>query len=107
MQPTVQQEKQARAEHRATIEALFRAQPLDAIEPDVLRAITPHYQQRISEIRKSGFRIVNVPRSRIVDGKARKSDGAYRFVPDASEPSPERWTIPGAPYGPEPFRLRP
>ena len=32
---------------------------------------------------------------------------AYRYVPAASEPSPERWTIPGAPYGAEPFELTP
>lgn len=32
---------------------------------------------------------------------------AYRFIPPASEPSPERWTIPGAPYGCETFELTP
>lgn len=31
----------------------------------------------------------------------------YRFIPAASEPSPDRWTSPGAPYGPEPFELVP
>jgi hypothetical protein len=111
MEPTIAQEKAARAEHRATIEAWFRAHPLAAIEAAELRAITPHYQQRISEIRQgSKLRIVNVPRSRIVDGQVRKSDGAYRWEPyeplgrDASVPAPSGWPAAGAPYS-ETWRL--
>jgi hypothetical protein len=103
-----------RALHRATIQALLCAVPWREIEAADLQKITPHYQQRISEIRKqSGLRIVNVPRSEVIDGKAHKRDGAYRFEPqkldgrDPSEPSPERWAIPGAPFGAEPFTLTP
>ncbi len=96
--------------HREKIEALLK--PLEEIEPAILRAITPHYQQRISEIRKrTGKRIVNVKRTRLVDGKVKAADGAYRWEPfdslgrDASVPAADRWTIPEAPFGPELFRL--
>ncbi len=102
------------AMHRATIEAWFDKHPLMEIEAADLKLITPHYQQRISEIRqRTGKRIVNVKRTRLVDGKVKAADGAYRLeiqAPhgrDASVPAAEAWTIPGAPFGAEPFALTP
>lgn len=104
------------AMHRATIEAWLLAHPLLEIEAADLKLITPHYQQRISEIRQSGHltgRIVNVKRTRLVDGKVKAADGAYRWEPheslgrDASQPASDHWTAPGAPFGPEPFHLTP
>lgn len=113
---SMQQELRDRALHRATIQALLCAVPWREIEAAELRKITPHYQQRITEIRKqSGLRIVNVPRSEVIDGKAHKRDGAYRWEPDPitardpSVPSPEQWAIPGAAFADaadaETFRL--
>ncbi len=100
------------AMHRATIEAILL--PWLEIEAETLRKITPHYQQRISEIRKqSGKRIVNVKRTRLVDGKVKAADGAYRLELQAPQgrnptvPAAEAWTIPGAPFGAEPFALTP
>ncbi len=102
------------AMHRATIEAWFDAHPLLEIEANDLKKITPHYQQRISEIRqRTGKRIVNVKRTRLVDGKVKAADGAYRLelqTPhgrDASVPAAEAWTIPGAPFSDQPFALTP
>ena len=99
--------------HREQIEALLRSRPLETVEPDELRKITPHYQQRVSESRKHGLRIENVPRWLILaDGTKKRRDGAYRFVPyaklarDGSELVPRRWTETGAHQDQE-FRLKP
>ncbi len=35
------------------------------------------------------------------------SASRHCYIPAASQPSPDRWTIPGAPYGPAPFELTP
>ncbi len=76
-------ERADRQAHRDAIATLFKAAPLKEIEPETLKAITPHYQQRISECRRDlGMIIRNVPRS-LTDagGRKRKRDGAYRFEP--------------------------
>jgi hypothetical protein len=108
---TAPQVFQDHALHRATIEAWFRSHPLEVREADDLKAITPHYQQRISEIRQmSKLRIENVKRTRVVNGKVRAADGGYRYVPheplgrDATIPVPDRWPVEGAPYQ-EPWKL--
>lgn len=103
-----------RAMHREKIAALFKAHPVEDIESEPLRAITPHYQQRISELRHGKDRMViqNRPRSVQDDsGRAKRLDGAYRWLPhgepigrDATEPLADRWPIVGAPYE-ETFRL--
>lgn len=102
-----------RAAQREQIEALFKSRPLEEIEPDELRNITPHYQQRISESRRlSKMRIVNVPRYILVNGRKKKQDGAYMllmFEPigrDAAEQIPRGWSETGA-YQGEPFSLKP
>ena len=99
--------------HREQIEALLTSRPLETVEPDELRKITPHYQQRVSESRKHGLRIENVPRwLTLADGTKKRRDGAYRFVPyaklgrDAAEFTPRRWTETGAHQDQE-FRLKP
>lgn len=102
-------------DHRAQavkLAELFKARPLQDIEPEELRQITPHYQQRISiELRKGlKMRIVNVPRSiELADGRKKRQDGAYRFEPyerlgrDAGEVVPCPWDADG-PFT-ERFRL--
>ena len=114
--PTVAQEKADRLAQRDKIAALFRLSPLQDIEPETLRLVTPHYQQRISEIRRQlGMRLVNVPRSREdgATGTIRRQDGAYRFEPhesldrDAGAVVAQGWsTKHGKPFQEE-FRLRP
>lgn len=98
--------------HREQIEALLKSRPLETVEPEELRKITPHYQQRISESRRHGLRIENVPRwLELTDGTKKRRDGAYRFVPfatlgrDANALVPRRWTETGA-YQ-DNFRLKP
>lgn len=81
--PTVCDEKQAHVIHRAEIAALFKGRPLEDIQPGELAAITPHYQQRISECRRlESMRIVNVKQWIVLaDGSKKRLDGAYRYEP--------------------------
>lgn len=81
---SVDQEIDDRTAHRDAIATLFKESPLEDIEPADLKKITPHYQQRISECRRQlGMTIQNRPRSRQeADGRVRKQDGAYRYLPD-------------------------
>ena len=112
-QPSIAEEREARAAQCAKLADLFKSRPLAEIEPDELKAITPHYQQRISELRrKAKMRIVNVPRSlEMADGTKRKRDGAYMWTPhtplgrDAGQPVPAPWNQ-DRPYAQE-FRLTP
>ena len=113
MNESVATEKAAHRLHREQIEALLTSRPLDTVEPEELRKITPHYQQRISESRRHGLRIENVPRWLILaDGTKKRRDGAYRFLPhprlgrDAAESVPRRWTETGVHQDQE-FRLKP
>lgn len=97
-----------RKAHRDAIAALLKASPLQDIEPDTLKAITPHYQQRISECRrKLGMTIENVRRTRQdADGRVRRQDGAYMYRPtgpalgrDAGTLAPAEWpTVHGRPF---------
>ncbi len=111
--PTLPDELSARAAQCAKLADLFKSKPLAEIEPDELKAITPHYQQRISELRrKAQMRIVNVPRSMTrSDGTVAKQDGAYRYENfeklgrDAGQPVPAPWNQ-DRPYAQE-FRLTP
>ena len=81
-EPNVSQEKADREMQRQQIAELLTTHPLLEIEPETLRKITPHYQQRISECRRSGMRIENVPRFLALEnGRLKRLDGAYRFVP--------------------------
>jgi len=103
---SIGQQVEDRAAQTAKIAKLFKARPLEDIEPDELRRITPHYQQRISECRrKFTMNIVNVPRSlMLADGTVKKLDGAYRWEPhqrlgrDAGELMPASWNGQDAPY---------
>ncbi len=112
-EPSIAEEREARAAQCAKLADLFRSRPLHEIEPDELKAITPHYQQRISELRrKQQMRIVNVPRSVTrSDGSKAKQDGAYRYENfeklgrDAGQPVPAPWNQ-DRPYAQE-FRLTP
>jgi len=52
MEPEIVTELEDRAAQRDKIAALFRLHPLEDISAGTLRDITPHYQQRISEIRR-------------------------------------------------------
>jgi len=115
-EPTVAEEREARKAHRDAIAAILKASPLEDVEPDVLRAITPHYQQRISECRRQlGMTIQNRPRSRQdATGRKVKQDGAYRWLPageplgaDASVTDRAReWpTVHGRPFE-QPFALK-
>ncbi len=108
----VSTELQTHRLHREQIEALLTSRPLETVEPDELRKISPHYQQRISESRRHGLRIENVPRwLELTDGTKKRLDGGYRFYPyaklgrDGAELVPREWTNDG-PYQ-EPFRLKP
>ena len=108
---TIAIELQAHRLHREQIEALLKSRPLETVEPDELKKITPHYQQRISESRRHGLRIENVPRwLELADGTKKRLDGAYRYSPhpklgrDAAERVPREWNHDG-PYQ-EPFRLK-
>ncbi len=112
-EPSIAEEREARAAQCATLRQMFEARPLVEIEPDELKAVTPHYQQRISELRrKQQMRIVNVPRSvTLSDGTTKKQDGAYRYENfdrlgrDAGQPVPAPWNQ-DRPYAQE-FRLTP
>lgn len=111
MSEQIASELDDRTAQRLKLEALFQSRPLQEIEPDELKAITPHYQQRLSESRRRGMRIVNVPRYIMVNGRKKKQDGAYMLVTftplgrDAAEQIPRRWTETGA-YQDEGFKLR-
>ncbi len=103
-----------RTAQRLKIAALFKARPLEDITADELRAVTPHYQQRISELRrKSQMTIRNVPQS-FTDalGRVHKMDGSYRWYPhgetlgrDAGEIVGRPWDYTGPFAAPEPFKL--
>lgn len=80
MSEQIASELDDRTAQRLKLEALFQSRPLQEIEPDELKAITPHYQQRLSESRRRGMRIVNVPRYILVNGRKKKQDGAYMLV---------------------------
>lgn len=105
-----------RAQHRATIAALFKSHPLEDISADVLEAITPHYQQRISECRRIGMYLQNRPQwLALTGGRQKRLDGAYRYYPDGAPLGRDAGTFverywdarkhPG-PFV-EPFKLRP
>lgn len=86
----MKQELVDRQAQRDTLAALFRRRPLEPITPAELRAITPHYQQRISECRRQlGMTLKNVQQWRTDDdGVKHRIDGSYVFVaaPVPSEP---------------------
>ncbi len=83
-EPTVAQELEDRKADRDRIAAMLKMSPNEDVESDTLRAVTPHYQQRISECRRQlGMVIQNRPRSaQDSSGRVRKQDGAYRWLPD-------------------------
>ena len=112
MEPNISQECADRALQREQIAALLKAHALEDVEPEPLRAITPHYQQRISECRRIGMHIENRPRYLALSGgKLKKLDGAYRYLPyeplgrDAGTVTARGWNQNG-PFTEE-FRLRP
>lgn len=115
IEPSVSHEKADRLFQRDQIAALFKQHPLEDIEPAILRAITPHYQQRISECRRDlGMTLQNRPRTcQDVAGRVKRLDGAYRYLPDgpllgrdAGTLMAEGWpTAHGRPFREE-FRLR-
>lgn len=83
--PTVAEDREAKKAQREKIAAMFLARPLEELTPAELRRVTPHYQQRISELRRQKpepMRIVNVPQSIVrADGTKAKQDGNYRYEP--------------------------
>jgi hypothetical protein len=75
--PSVSEERDARKLHGAKILAWLEAGSATA---DELRKITPHYQQRISELRQRGYCIENVPQWIVLaDGRKLRRDGGYRL----------------------------
>ncbi len=111
--PSVAEQVEDRTAQREKIAALFQAHPLMLIHAEQLRAITPHYQQRISELRwKHGMRIENIPISlTLANGRKKKLDGAYRYLTyeplgrDAGTPTLAPWNQ-DRPFA-EPFKLTP
>ena len=81
---SVSQEKADRQFQRDKIAALFRLHPLEDIEPEILKSITPHYQQRISECRRElGMWLENRSRwAQDRSGTKHRLDGAYCWYPD-------------------------
>lgn len=114
-QPTTAEVIEDRKAQCEKIAALFKAHPLYEIEPEELHKITPHYQQRISELRRlkvGRMNIINVSRSLVqADGTKKKRDGAYRYEPhdrlgrDAGEQVPAPWNQ-DRPFA-QPFELKP
>jgi hypothetical protein len=74
------QDRQAQCEKLA---ALFNARPYEEISPEELRGITPHYQQRISDLRRTRkMTIQNVPKTfEDASGAVHKADGWYLYRP--------------------------
>ena len=95
--PTVAEDREAKKAQREKIAALFTARPLEEITPLELRRITPHYQQRISELRRppSNLRIVNVPQWVLrPDGSKARQDGSYRLELQAPHgPSSDQYRV--------------
>lgn len=78
--PSVADERESHVAHCAELLALFTQRPNQELEPTELRKITPHYQQRISELRRQGHRIENMRRwLDRGDGKKTRLDGGYRL----------------------------
>lgn len=102
--PSLPQEIEDRTAQREAIERLFRARPLQEIRVVELRDITPHYQQRISEARRGGMDIRNVPVfTERLDGTKKRLDGNYKFHPtpgsrEGTQPSAELWPVPDSPF---------
>jgi len=109
-----------RAAQRDKIAALFRLHPLEDISAETLREITPHYQQRISELRRKrgaepGMRLENRPQwvEDAPTGRKKRLDGSYRYLPfeplgrPADSVIAAGWsTKHGRPFE-EPFLLKP
>jgi hypothetical protein len=81
---SLETELEDRAFHCQKIAELFRLHPLEDISADTLKEITPHYQQRISQIRRRfKMRIENRPQ--YLDsgpgGRQKRLDGSYRYLP--------------------------
>ncbi len=97
------EEVQERAAQRQKIAALFQSRPLEDITADELKAITPHYQQRISECRRLEHMTIRNIRVSIVlaDGTEKRLDGSYRYENferlgrDAGELVPRPWDATG------------
>lgn len=95
-------EHQRRQSNTEKVLAVFRASPSRWLHWRRLEKVggACAWRTRISDARKilerGGGRIEH-------NGSITRS--AYRYIPAASEPSPDRWTRPGAPMGPEPFFL--
>ncbi len=102
-----------RTAQRLKIAALFKARPLEDITADELKAITTHYQQRISECRRLEHMTIRNIRVSITlaDGMEKRLDGSYRYENferlgrDAGDLVVRPWDATGAFV--EPFRLKP
>lgn len=84
------------------LEEMLKARPGEWISMRELAAVggLGGWRTRLSEL---GRRSQNT--LRIEHNKMNGPESCHRYVPDASEPSPDRWSMPGAPYGPEPYQL--
>ncbi len=113
-EPSIADEKAARLAQRDMIAALFRSHPLQEIDNAILKAITPHYQQRISECRRQlGMTIQNIRVSVAqADGTLKRLDGNYRLLTqaphgrDAGTFTSREWTHVEGPFT-EPWTLKP
>lgn len=98
-------EYQRRASNTAKVWALFEAHPGRWLHWTRFAAIggACAWRTRISESRK----LAEAKGGQIVWNN-RASRSAYRYIPAASEPSPDRWPVFGSPMATaEPFSLTP
>ena len=75
--------------HREMLRAYFTARAFRVIRwQDIERLVGRNYQQRISDLRRSGFNVENVPRFMIrrdAEGRpmSKRATGDYRHRPEA------------------------
>lgn len=101
--PPISHELQRRQKASSVTWTLFQRKPQVWLHWRRFAQFSPcAWRSRISDARKEA-----VKAGGRIEWNHSVTRSAYRYVPAASEPSPEQWTIPGAPWGPEPFELTP
>jgi hypothetical protein len=81
---TVTSEFSVRLAQRARLARLFSDRPGFIMTAGELeRQVGPNYRSRISELRRTGMDIENVPTYlELPDGTRQRGLGAYRYIPD-------------------------